>query len=149
MYRSLYQEMSSLPLDSDGPALRPGTRPSSATRGLFHRSMAGDRFVTRRFFRGLVIGLVFSLSIFNAALQGLAAAQGAHHVHHAKATHASVLCSLICAANQVYQVSEAVRVTTQYVTGITESRHSYPPPPPALFAPSSRAPPPASFLPVG
>ena len=56
----------------------------------------------------LVLGLVSCLLVVGGFLAGQSAAHSLHHAHHNTTTHASVICSWMCAAGQVVESANPI-----------------------------------------
>ena len=64
--------------------------------------------------RAVAVGLVVSLLLLTGAVYAQTVEHAAHHAHHQAATHATVLCSWMCAAGQVLEgVEVAFRVSIE------------------------------------
>ena len=55
--------------------------------------------------RGVSVALVFCLLLLSGPVYAQTVRHAAHHAHHNAATHATALCSLMCAAGQVLDAS--------------------------------------------
>jgi hypothetical protein len=55
--------------------------------------------------QGVSVGLVVCLLLLSGPVYAQTVRHAAHHAHHNAATHATALCSLMCAAGQVLEVS--------------------------------------------
>ena len=56
----------------------------------------------------LIFGLVVSLLVVGGMFANKSVAHSLHHGHHKATTHASLICSWICAAGEIAQVSDFV-----------------------------------------
>jgi hypothetical protein len=65
--------------------------------------------------RSLAVGLIACLLLLSALVYAQTVRHAAHHVHHQAATHASALCSWLCAAGQGL---EGVTVVLQTLIGL-------------------------------
>ena len=82
--------------------------------------------MTRKIHKLLAIVLLFSLLILGGILQKQAVAHALHHAHHTAATHASILCSWMCAASHVVQSAETTLDTPLYSIDVIECFILYP-----------------------
>ena len=67
----------------------------------------------------LIFGLVACILFVGGIFASESAAHSLHHAHHKAATHASLICSWICAAGEIAQASDFVFETlSSLVTGV-------------------------------
>jgi hypothetical protein len=59
--------------------------------------------LSRRTLRSVAVGLAFCLLLLSGLAYPQTVAHAGHHAHHTAKTHASVLCSWMCAAGQVFE----------------------------------------------
>jgi hypothetical protein len=91
--------------------------------------------------RSVAVGLVACLLLLSALVYVQTVRHAAHHAHHQAATHASPLCSWLCAAGQGL---EGVTVVLQTMIGLLAFTVWFlvqQPMAPLLGVPSSRGPP--------
>jgi hypothetical protein len=62
----------------------------------------------------LILGLVSSLLVVGSVLTSQSAAHSLHHDHHKATTHASVICSWMCAAGQVVENAHPILESPLY-----------------------------------
>lgn len=67
-----------------------------------------------------VLCLVACLLLVGGVFANQSAAHSLHHDHHTATTHASVLCSWMCAAGQVVEVADPILDTPIHVVGTAE-----------------------------
>jgi len=65
----------------------------------------------------LSVSLIVCILFVGAAFAVQSPAHAFHHSHHQASTHASLLCSWMCAAGQVDQTADPVINTPGYETG--------------------------------
>ena len=65
-------------------------------------------FTSRCIQRSLAIGLALCLLLLSGVVHAQAVEHAVHHAHHQAATHATILCSWMCAAGQVLEGVEVV-----------------------------------------
>lgn len=58
--------------------------------------------------RAVAVGLVVSLLLLTGAVYAQTVEHAVHHAHHQAATHATILCSWMCAAGQVLEGVEII-----------------------------------------
>lgn len=58
--------------------------------------------------RSLAVGLALCLLLLSGVVHAQAVEHAVHHAHHQAATHATILCSWMCAAGQVLEGVEIV-----------------------------------------
>jgi hypothetical protein len=58
---------------------------------------------SRRTLRSVAVGLAVCLLLLSGLAYPQTVAHAGHHAHHTAQTHASVLCSWMCAAGQVFE----------------------------------------------
>jgi len=61
--------------------------------------------------RSVAVGLAVCLLLLSALVYPQTVAHAAHHAHHKAATHATALCSWMCAAGQVLEGIQVVLQT--------------------------------------
>jgi hypothetical protein len=61
------------------------------------------RVISKAAQQAVAVALTICLLILSALVYPQVVAHAAHHAHHQAATHATVLCSWICAAGQVLE----------------------------------------------
>lgn len=102
--------------------------------------------MVRPILRGVATGLVVCILLLSGVVYPQVVAHAAHHAHHKAATHASALCTWMCAAGQVLAT---VSVCLQADLGL-QSFFDLPPiqePVSVLLpTPSIRGPPPSRAL---
>src|SRR5436853_1767692 len=92
--------------------------------------------------RSVAVGLAVYLLLLSGLMYPQTVAHAAHHAHHKAATHATALCSWMCAAGQVLEgVSFGFHAHLGPVT-LTGLAVPQVPPSPVLPASTSRGPPP-------
>jgi hypothetical protein len=70
----------------------------------------------------LALGLVTCLLVIGGVFANQSAAHSLHHGHHKATTHASVICTWMCAAGQVVEVANpTVEVSTFLVSRLQDS----------------------------
>ena len=95
--------------------------------------------------RGVLKSIAISLTICLLLLGGLAypqtVAHAKHHAHHTATTHASVLCSWMCSAGQVFEAATIVIQSDRTPVGVASRIVVHEPVSPVLPAAFSRGPP--------
>jgi hypothetical protein len=73
--------------------------------------------------RGVLKSIAVGLTVCLLLLSGLAypqtVAHAGHHAHHTAKTHASVICSWMCAAGQVFEAATVVIQSDRNPVGVT------------------------------
>ena len=64
--------------------------------------------MSRRILRSVAVGLTVCLLLLSGLAYPQTVAHAGHHAHHTAKTHASVLCSWMCAAGQVFEGAAVV-----------------------------------------
>lgn len=68
--------------------------------------------------RSVAIGLTVCLLLLGGVASAQAVEHAGHHAHHQAATHATVLCSWMCAAGQVLEGIAVVFQAGNHQTGV-------------------------------
>src|SRR5207237_8969715 len=101
--------------------------------------------MTKSLRRSVAVGLAVCLLLLSGLVYPQTVAHAAHHAHHKAATHATALCSWMCAAGQVLEgVSFGLHTHTGPVS-LTGIPLSHEPSRPGLRSYSTRGPPVFSF----
>ena len=64
--------------------------------------------LSRRALKSIAIGLAVCLLLLSGLAYPQTVAHAGHHAHHTAKTHASVICSWMCAAGQVFEAATVV-----------------------------------------
>ncbi len=64
--------------------------------------------MSRRLLRSVAVGVTVCLLLLSGLAYPQTVAHAGHHAHHTAKTHASVLCSWMCAAGQVFEGTTVV-----------------------------------------
>lgn len=72
----------------------------------------------------LILNLIACLLIVGGVFANQSTAHSLHHDHHKATTHASVICSWMCAAGQVVEVADPVLDAPIYSISSVEVSHS-------------------------
>ena len=100
----------------------------------------------RPILRVVAVGLAVCILLLSAVVYPQVVAHAAHHAHHKAATHASALCTWMCAAGQVL---ETISVCLQAELGLLTFLNPLLAQKPVGIlpaTPSTRGPPPLFFL---
>ena len=71
-------------------------------------SLVFASMLSRRTLRSVAVGLAVCLLLLSGLAYPQTVAHAGHHAHHTAKTHASVLCSWMCAAGQVFEGTAVV-----------------------------------------
>lgn len=74
--------------------------------------------MSRRILRSVAVGVTVCLLLLSGLAYPQTVAHAGHHAHHTAKTHASVLCSWMCAAGQVFEGTTAVLQSDRSPIGI-------------------------------
>ncbi len=91
--------------------------------------------------RSVAVGLSLCLLLLSGLVYVQAMEHAAHHAHHQAATHASVLCSWMCAAGQSLEGDVVVVQTNFSPLALADPPVSHDPLTPVLASPVTRGPP--------
>lgn len=69
----------------------------------------------------LILSLVASLLIVGGVFANQSTAHSLHHDHHKTATHASMICTWMCAAGQVVDVADPILDSPIHIVGTAEA----------------------------
>lgn len=74
--------------------------------------------LSRCILRSVAVGLTVSLLLLSGLAYPQTVAHAAHHAHHTAKTHASVICSWMCAAGQVFEAATVVIQSDRSPVGV-------------------------------
>jgi len=74
--------------------------------------------LSRRVLRSVAVGLTVCLLLLSGLVYPQTVAHAAHHAHHKAATHATVLCSWMCAAGQVCEGTAIIVQSDRSLVGV-------------------------------
>ena len=74
--------------------------------------------MSRRVLKSVAVGLAVCLLLLSGLAYPQTVAHAAHHAHHTAKTHASVICSWMCAAGQVYEAATVVIQSDRSSVGV-------------------------------
>ncbi len=75
--------------------------------------------LTRCVLRSVAVGLTVCLLLLSGLAYPQTVAHAGHHAHHTAKTHASVICSWMCAAGQVFEAAVVVVPSDRTSVGVT------------------------------
>ena len=75
--------------------------------------------LSRRALKSIAIGLAVCLLLLSGLAYPQTVAHAGHHAHHTAKTHASVICSWMCAAGQVFEAATVVIQSDRNPVGVT------------------------------
>ncbi len=71
----------------------------------------------RRILRSVAVGVAVCLLLVSGLAYPQTVAHAGHHAHHTAKTHASVLCSWMCAAGQVFEGTAVILQSDRSLIG--------------------------------
>ncbi len=74
---------------------------------------------SRRILRSVAVGVAVCLLLVSGLAYPQTVAHAGHHAHHTAKTHASALCSWMCAAGQVYEGTAIILQSDRNPIGLT------------------------------
>lgn len=72
----------------------------------------------RSILRSVAVGLTVCLLLLSGLAYPQTVAHAGHHAHHTAKTHASVLCSWMCAAGQVFETGTVIIPSDRTPVGV-------------------------------
>ncbi len=77
--------------------------------------------MSRRILRSVAVGVTVCLLLLSGLAYPQTVVHAGHHAHHTAKTHASVLCSWMCAAGQVFEGTTVVLLSDRSPIGFLDS----------------------------
>ena len=75
--------------------------------------------LSRRILRSVAVGVTVSLLLLSGLAYPQTVAHAGHHAQHTAKTHASALCSWMCAAGQVFEGTAIILQSDRNPVGLT------------------------------